>query len=195
MAKMGLLGALGGFGEFLSKTGSDMAARRERALENARRMAEEERKYQRTRRDTVLDREDQQDHQLTELGIREKRADARTTATLAATAANRREDREFRRTERIEGQKYRTSERIATQGERRELAKLQSSLQGARTDKEIRLREQLSADDVHAVQYGEPDARGYAEVMVVTKSGAIRSTGKRVYRPKKPEDEEGGEAL
>lgn len=195
--KLGLLGAIGGLGQALTTAGKDLATRREQALERARQDAAE----QRRRAQQVEDREDQQTFQTGQSEITQAALDRRNEAAIKARQQegelNRKDkqaDREFRTTERIEGQKYRTSERVASQGDRRELARLQSSLQGSRSEAEIRLRDKLSADDVHAVQYGAPDANGYADVYVVLKGGGTRKTGQKFYRPAKDKEEE-GEAL
>lgn len=186
MPKLGLLGAIGGFGQALQTYGSDMVRRREQALDWARREAE----HQRTRAEKKEDVGEERDFQLKITGERERAADERSTAQIEAMDRRTEAERDFKKSERVERQKFDASEGAKDRAARVALERLQGSLQSARTAAEIRLRDQLQADDVHAVQYGAPDANGYAEVFVVTESGKVRRTGQRVYRPKEDEEDD-----
>lgn len=175
MAKLGLLGAIGGLGQGLTLVGKQMQERRERALEEARQLAKEE-------RDRAFRREENEANRTATLErtqLIQKEQNRRTAANISARRTEKKEDREFRSSE---AQKQRDNQR--------ELVKLRGQVERDNSAESERLRRKLSAGDVHSVQYGAPDARGYAEVLVVTKDGSVRSTGQKVYRPKREEDED-----
>lgn len=190
MAKLGLLGALGGLGSALQDTGKFILARRERALEAARQEAEAQRRF--------LERQqlagEQRAYDTEKTTFQEGRRDARTQAQIDASAARDKGRQSFQSQERVAGQQFQASQKERDIEAQKDLARLRSSLQKEESAASARLQDQLSADNVHAVQYGEPNAQGYAEVIVILKDGTTRKTGQRVYRPKKDEEEE-GEAL
>lgn len=176
---LGLLGAIGGAGQALQTAGADIIKRREQALENARKDAEDQ------QREAQRMTEIQVTHNLDmeEINTRETAADARTQKEIDARAASDAADRTDRKAEREQDRSFRASESQKDRDARVELARLTNSLEGARSASEINLRHQLQADDVKSVQYGAPDAQGYSPVFVVTSSGAVKPTGKKVYRP------------
>lgn len=173
MPNLGLLGALGGLGKGIADTGNDILRRRERALEEARRDAEYQRRLADSRQDTASKQE-------FEIGVRtatEDRRDARTTAQLAARAAENKATRDFR-----------SGEAEKKFGRDKELVTLRDKLKRD-TDKATAkfradLEEKLSANDVRSIEYGQPNANGYAEVIAVHKDGSLHPTGQRVYKPK-----------
>jgi hypothetical protein len=184
--KAGLLGAIGGLGQAMQTAGKDIIARRERALDEARRMAE----YERARADKQIDKEEDRDFQVGMEEARQERLDARHSASLATQAS----EGAANRGERAEDRSFRAAEGSKDRAARRELTVLSKSLEGENSRAATRLAKTLSAGDVHAVQYGAPDANGYAEVITILKDGSIRKTGQKVYRPKR-DDEDEDEAL
>lgn len=175
MAKLGLLGALGGLGAGLQDIGKQMYLRRERALEEARLLAKEERERGFKREEKQLERE----HEDRKIETLEKGRASRTQAQIEGRAA--------------EGAANRSSrEGIAAKNRanQKELVKLRGQIEASNEAAARRLSDQLSADDVHAVQYGAPDASGYAEVIVILKNGQTRRTGQKVYRPPRVGGEE-----
>lgn len=166
---MGLLGALGGLGQGLTDVGKQLYLRRERALEEARKLAEEQRNREFKSNENRLDRE----------------AQAANTSTLEAGRASRNEALIAGRA--AEGEANRTSrEGIAAKNRaaQKELVTLRARLEASNEAAAKRLADTLSADDVHSVQYGDLDAQGRAEVFVVLKNGTIRPTGKKVRVPR-----------
>lgn len=189
MGNLGLLGAVGGFGQALQTVGGDIVKRREQALENARRDAEQQRRdAQRMSEITTTHNLDMQ-----EIGARETAADARTQKEIDARTAENAANRQATADEHKANRSFQATESEKDRAGRKELARLTSSLEGARSASEINLREQLSADDVKTVQYGAPDAQGYAAVFIVTNSGQVKPTGKKVYRPQTDSQILGGE--
>jgi hypothetical protein len=170
---MGLLGALGGLGVGLNQMGRDIQKRREDALEDARREAE----YQRRLADSRETKRMDQEFDLDKAAAHEDRTDARTEYTVGARAKEKQADRDLRVGE--------SKEKFAQQ---KELTRLRATLQRdndkASEAARAALTRELDAKDVRSVEYGAPDAGGYAEVILVTRNGELRHTGKRVYKPK-----------
>ena len=185
MANLGLLGALGGLGKGIADTGRDIMARREAALEQARKDAEYQRRLADSRQDTVA----KQEFDIQKTSAVEDRRDARTAAQLGARAAEKAADRNFR------------ADEGKTRFERdKTLVQLRATLSRDNSKYSAELKDKLSQDDVVRVEYGAPDATGYAEVIAVTKDGKMRPTGQKVYKPKlsyapKDEDEDEEEEL
>jgi hypothetical protein len=175
---MGLLGALGGLGQGLTQVGRDIHVRRERALEEARKEAE----YQRRLADTRENKRMDQDFELGKTAAVEARRDARLEYTTKARQTEKQADRGWR--EKEADKKF---------GRDKELATLRANLARDNSKYAAELSDKLSQDDITRVEYGAPDANGYAEVIAVTKDGKLRPTGQKVYKPKlnyAPDDEE-----
>jgi hypothetical protein len=175
VAKMGLLGALAGVGDALQTAGTTLMQRREKALEDARRLAE----YERKMADQKAAKQEEREFDLGKTAALEDRKDARVEFTTKARAAEKVEDRKFRATEKAEDRSHAS-----------ELVKLRSSLARDNEVATAKLRDKLEGDDVRGIQYGAPNASGQSEVIVVTKSGGVRRTGMLVYRPAVDKDEE-----
>lgn len=175
----GLLGALGGLGEGLTQVGRSWEVRRERALEWARKLQEQQQEQGFRAEQRQLDRQ---------------ATDARSAAAQQAQTGRTKMTLEARKAESEANRQFKSGEALKDRAARRDLVRLNKSLERDNSAASERLRRSLSAGDVHSVQYGAPDANGYAEVIVVTDDGQIRRTGQKVYRPKKDEENE-GEAL
>lgn len=169
MAKMGLLGALGGLGQGLTKLGSDIQARRERALEEARREAEYQRRLADSRETTRMN----QEFDLTKTAAVQDRVDARTEYVTGE-----------RHKENEEARSFRSKEADKKYGRDKELTVLRSKLARDNSKYAAELNDKLGQDDIRSIEYGAPDANGYAEVIAVAKDGTLRPTGQKVYKPK-----------
>ena len=175
MAKLGLLGAVAGLGQGLASVGKDMYERREKALDDARKTAELERQR------AFTSGENQKNREATASNI---------AARTEAQASNTRALIEGRTAEGAANRASREGIAAQNRAAQRDLVKLRSTLERSNEDAAKRLADQLSADDVKSVQYGVPDAAGRAEVFIVTNSGQVKSTGKKVYRPKRDDTED-----
>lgn len=181
---LGLIGAIGGLGQAVSKIGDDIVKRRERALEWAQQEAMRQRELAAKREDATTSF--QRDMTLTTL--KEDRADARNDADNRAATE---------RTRLIQGSEdARQSRQIQAQ---RDLAVLRGRIdkeiaaaRGAVDEHIAQLRDQLGQDDTKAVQYGQPDKNGYAEVFIITNSGQVKRTGQKVYKPQTTSQVVGG---
>ena len=187
MANLGLLGALQGLGEGIQTVGKGMEARRERALEEARRMAE----YQRQRADKQADTETSQMFQREMQGERLDRSDEANQARIAASKAGRQETQQFQQ-----------GERIARAAAAKDLAAYRSNLTRQNNEASIKFRKQLDDADIKGVKPGgPPDPAHGGKVPVV----GIRGDGKLVQLPQwvapeffaraKPPTEEGESLL
>lgn len=188
MASYGLLGAIGGLGQAMQTHGKNIMERRERALAEAKAMAAEQRKEARD----AAKRQEDRDFTLTTLDIKESRQDARTSATLEARAAEKKEDREFKVADREDTQEHTAEQkrldREAAAARQREAAKLQGSKEAAN----IRLREQITSKQVAGVKYGErkPDDPDYVRILIIRKDGTVEKTAGWSYRPQKTEEQD-----
>lgn len=193
MAKLGLLGALGGLGQAITGFGADLAKRREAALAAAQRMAEE----QRARAAKIEDREDAQAAQLTErsMAISSAAAIAQernrvTTETTAAkiTAASDLTERKITATSERDDKKIAADQTIAERkiAAARDLAVLKGKI-GV---EHARLKEKLDNDDVVGTKPGnehpDPKKKGFYQVMTVRKDGSVKPTGEYT-RPWNPD--------
>lgn len=187
MANLGLLGAIGGFGQALQTAGKDIIARRERALENARQLAKE----QRDRANKIEDREDLQAHGLEELGIREEGDNRRTAANIRARREEKAEDREFRAQEREEDRAFKREEKATDRAQQIELTRLKSQLDAANSAAAERLKKQLEGNEVRGIKYGAPDEKGLSPVFKILKDGTVVYSGQRIRLPARDDQEQG----
>jgi hypothetical protein len=178
----GLLGAIGGLGDALQTVGKDLGSRRERALEEARRLAAEQRKL------AVEDQRRAEDKNFTRErdGASAAASMARTTAQIEARQNELGQRQEFERDERKANESFKEKQAREEREGRAALARLRSSLSRADDEASIRLRDSLGADDVKSIIYTNPkkDAGGnvYQEAVIVTKSGQQKPTGKWVLK-------------
>lgn len=180
MAKLGLLGAIGGVGKALETFGSDIVKRREQALEDARRLAREQsRDAQRTSEIKLT-----HDLDMEEIGARGQNAADLSAEQQAAMDAREQKKEAF--TEKMQGRKESANEktiRMREEGEMR-LAKLRANLDAANDAASQRLKSKLDSPKIKRVEYGKPDKEGYAEVITVRDDGTTIHTGEHVYKPK-----------
>lgn len=193
----GLLGAIGGLGDALQTVGSGLATRRERALEQARQLAAEQRKMAETARLKAEDRS----FTISRDAELEKGRNARLGTQLEARATERAADREFKVSDREDEQSFKEKQKADDRQAARDLAKLKGSISKDNDAASERLRKDLTANDVKGVIYSgqRKDAQGniYAEAIIYTKGGQQRPTGRwvlkgrdRAERAEEDEDEE-----
>jgi hypothetical protein len=173
MANMGLLGALGGLGQGLQTVGRDIYARRERALEEARKEAE----YQRRLADVRQDKQEARQFDIDKTAAIQGRQDARFLA------GEQGKDRRL-----LQTQTHQAARDETKFSRDKELIKLRNVLDSEKEAKgdtrRAQLKKEANRDDVATVQYGKPNAEGYAEVIFLLKDGSTRRTGIPVYKPK-----------
>lgn len=183
MASMGLLGAIGGLGDALQTAGTNLATRRERALEQARQLAAEERK----RAQQLQDKKEERLFTLSRDDALESRRDARTAAQIASQEG-RAELAANTRRETTEAQ-ISSRERVAEANREaaKEVARLRASLDADKDARQARLQKALSAKDVQGVQYGPAHPRDpdYRKVILVKKDGTIEETNQYAFKPKR----------
>lgn len=165
---LGLIGAIGGLGQGLTQIGNDIVKERERALEWAQQEAMRQRELAAKREDatTAFTREKELQTQA-----EQSRANIERLSQSA----------QDRRTAFVQGKEdIRQQKSLASQ---RDLAKLRGQIERDNSTYSARLRDQLSADDVHGIVYGPPDKNGYSEVFTITNDGHQRSTHMKAFRP------------
>lgn len=182
MVSLGLLGAIGGVGQAMQTIGGDIVKRRERALEEARREAE----YQRSLADRREDAEAAAKRAEKAFERRDASTNLRTDKQIAA-ANERFEKGQIAKTQDRED-KQRAAEDLAKM--KAELAKEVAAAKAVGKEAAIRLKRELSKDDVKGLVYGPPDARDYAAVSAITRGGGHRPLGFKAYRPNKKDDED-----
>lgn len=177
MADLGLIGAIGGLGKGLDEIGQNIEKRREQALEWAR----EEALYQRKQADEQAATKENQNFQIDLTNLREDRADARSAQNFQQQKdlTTLKEDRTDARTQ--ANQDFQRSEREARDAAAQRLATLKSDLSRSNDTYTIRLRKQLSGNDVKGVKYGPVNSDGYAPVFAIHNDGRITPTGQSVH--------------
>lgn len=199
MANLGLLGAVAGLGKGLQDFGAELVARREKALEWAQKLAEDQRKEAadaQARQETFA----QQDKTVaTEQGG----MDRRTQATIDADAARQKalfghEDVSREDTQQFTAQQNAIDHAATLDRE--------TAIEQLRHQDDIdskRLEHQLSQSDVAGIKYGEkysvnpksgrpyadPNSP-YAEVLLVKKDGSIVHTGKLMLAPQQQQQDD-----
>lgn len=189
MASMGLLGAIGGLGDALQTAGTNLATRRERALEQARQLAAEERK----RAQQLSDKKEERLFTLTRDDALQTRQDARTAAQIASQEGRAQLSATTR--ERVADKQISAADAraAASREHQTSLVRLREQLQGARTAAEIRLRDRLANDDVAGTKFGKehPNRPGMFELVIIRKDGSLKKTGEWVNKHRiKPEDDD-----
>ncbi len=200
MANLGLLGALAGAGQALSNFGADIVRRREEALK----WAEEEAKYQRERADKLTDTKSLYAHEDTLAANREAGADRRNTADNEAADARVAAQHENRMAEIGAEQKGQKEIHQIDAQATLEREKVIEQLRATNETANIKLRNQVEADDVQGVKYGErysvnpksgrpysdPNSP-YTELILVKKDGSIVHTGKLILAPQNRSGQDG----
>lgn len=193
----GLLGAIGGLGDALQTVGTSLATRRERALEQARLLAAEQRK----REQQVADKAEERTFTLGRDAAAEEARNARLGTQIEARRTERQEDRTFKVEDREDEQSFKEKQKADDRRAARDLAQLRGQISRDNDAASERLRKDLTADDVKGVIYSgqRKDAQGniYAEAIIYTKSGQQRPTGRwvlkgrdRAQRDESEDDEE-----
>lgn len=156
MAKLGLLGALAGAGKGISDLGDDILRRRERALEEARLLAKEERDRAFRSEENRLTREATAE----ERRLTREAADARTDKTIAARKEILKEQQGFT-----------VSRDQAKAAAAKDLARFKNDLTRASTKEAIRLRQSLKDNDIVGLHPSAPDPKHGGKVQILGERG------------------------
>lgn len=193
MASLGLLGALGGFGEGLTKMGEDIIKRREQALEWARQEAIEQRRLAAR----AAEKSDDRQFETSKTIYQANRQAGIKKMEIEARAAEAAEERKWKETDREDEQSHDTEQERFKQGEQnrrtamteggtqartarkgyetqasKRYTELRKALLASGSETGKRLAARLAArDDIVGVAYGPANEDGTVKLMVVPRGG------------------------
>lgn len=172
MANLGLLGALGGLGEGITKAGVDWQNRREQALAWARQEAAERRKRAEKMQDDQAERQFQTQRDT----MREEGLDKRNQATIDA----RLEDTNLRLQDNQKEREFKSQQDEIERTHDVNMKRLESSLRTHEDAASKRLADSIADGKIVRLHTGVVNKEGYAPVYAERADGTLTKTGQRV---------------